>query len=236
MEREARQSKGQLEELTRTATDYASMLQRKESEINQLLSDLDALHREREVALKHASEFQTQVSALEEQLQAQTADRQRDSASRSKLQKELDDLRNIMAAKASEDTRRNEVHRSKEKELVALRAHAAKLAEELDEFRRTTTESQARLKMELEEANHARSSIEQAHKELVANQTENVKRREAAEATLSEVQRSSRALESELQLLRGRSVKMESDLAETTKAKEVRLLSFFYPLNLTVIA
>jgi chromosome segregation ATPase len=226
MEREARLMKNQLEELTRTATDYASMLKRKESDIGQLLADMDQIHLEHEAAQKHIAELQAQVATLEDQLEVQATDKQRDNAARHRLQKEIDELRNVMAAKASEDTRRTEVHRSREKELTNLRAQYAKLTEELDELRRTSTESQARLKLELDDANHNRVNLEQVQKELAANQAENIKRRESAEATLAEVQRVSRSMESEVRLLKERSSKLEAELAETVKGKEVGISSF----------
>jgi myosin protein heavy chain len=197
------------------------MLKRKETDIGQLLSDMDELHQEREAIQKQTAELHAHVSALEDQLETQAADKQRDTANRNRLQREIDELRNVMAAKASEDTRRGEVHRSREKELTTLRAQHAKLAEELDTIRRGNAESQARLKMELEEASLARSTLEQAYKELSATQADNIKRRETAEAGLVESQRIMRSMESEIRVIKERSSKLEADFAEAVKSKEV---------------
>jgi myosin protein heavy chain len=221
-DKELRTMKTQLEELTRTATDYTAMLKRKETEISQLLTNMDDLHVEREQSLKHTSELQAHTASLEEQLEVSTAERQREHAARNRLQKEIDDLRNVMAAKASEDTRKNEAHRSREKELTNLRAQHSKLGEQLEDVRRSNAESHARMKIELEEATHNRSALEQSQKELLAKQTDNLKRREAAEASLADSQRAQRSMESEIRVLKERSVKLEGELAETTKSKEVR--------------
>lgn len=221
LEKDAHQAKEQAAELARTATEYSQMLQKKESEMAELQTELQAMRSEHLAISKTISELEAQSQALQEALDNSTSERQRDKAARTKLQKEIDDLRNVMAAKASEDTRRSEVQRSKEKELVGLRAQTSKLQESLEEARRVSVETQSRLKIELEENQRRRENVEQAYKELEDHVTDNVEGRKKAEVGLAEAQKTVRSLESDVQSLRTKLVQTEGDLADATKAKEV---------------
>lgn len=55
-----------------------------------------------------------------------------------------------MQAKTSEETRRQEVERSREKELLDLRAQLSRLEKDLSDSRQSAIESQNRLKADLE--------------------------------------------------------------------------------------
>ncbi|KZS87343.1 hypothetical protein SISNIDRAFT_303444 [Sistotremastrum niveocremeum HHB9708] len=220
LEQDARKAKAQLAELTRTATDYSNMIQRKEAEIGERLEEIEALRREHDASEKQNVELQLQLDRLTEEYEMLREDQKRESAAKAKLQNEIDELRTIMAAKVSEDTRREEVQRSKEEELRGLRSRAASLQDELSETRRVVSEVQARSKAELDSAQRDFKALEQRYNTLVVAEKGNEQRRKALETSLAESEKAKRALESELQSLRTRNIDTERQVIEAGKAKE----------------
>ena len=224
LEEEARHAKDQLAELSRTATDYSGMVQKKEAEIASLVAELTTVKRERDSSAKQAIELQGQIDTVAKELAAIKGDRERDVQARRKLQEELDELRKLMAAKTSEETKRSEVERSKEHELAALRSQVSKMQDELSEVRRHGLETQNKLKVELEAAQRERAELGVAHGALSEKEKTASAKHQQLDASLSDAVRSKRVLESELQAVRTRQVDMENQLAEAIRSKEVGLL------------
>lgn len=159
MERDARQAKEQLAEMARTATEYSSMLQRKEDQIASIEGQLEVLSQDQDKALKEIMELQSDIDTLQAQLASEQQDLAHEHALRSKLEVELDELRTLLAAKTDEETKRNDVQRSKEAEIADLRGQLNRLQEEFSESRRTALESQSKLKLELEYVNREHKSL-----------------------------------------------------------------------------
>lgn len=208
--------------MARTATEYSSLIKRKEAEIARISADLEALSDERDLALKHITQLQGDIGALNAQLDAQKADSQRSSQSQARLQKELDELRALMQAKTSEETRRKEVEKSREKELLDLRSQLSRLESDLSNSRQTAIETQNRLKADLETALRENVSLQRDFQDLVENEQMNQSRRKQVETALADADKAKRSLESELQAAKTRQIDAESRYAETSKAKEVK--------------
>ncbi|KAG8951087.1 hypothetical protein FRC04_006746 [Tulasnella sp. 424] len=220
LEREVRQSKDQLGELARTATDYEGMVQKKEAEIDRLLHQVQVLKREGEAARKEISELQADIDTMNQELEAQASDHDRLSEGKTKLEAELDELRKSMAAKTSEETRRKEVERSLEQELATLRGQSSSLQAELAEARRTAAEAQNKLKVDLEALRAKHVELEKSYAEASTNVDRSKSRLSDVESNLISAEKAKRAAESELQVLRSRQIDLEDQLAEAMKSKE----------------
>ena len=140
-ENEARQAKAQLGELGRTATEYSTMIQKKEEQIVTLSDQLDGLKVEQMNASMEIVALRADIDILDGQLTTEKQDHAANIAVLEKLQTERDELRSLLAAKTSEATRRSEVEKSKEAELAELRSQSSKLHQELTDLRRTSAES-----------------------------------------------------------------------------------------------
>ncbi|KAF9519353.1 hypothetical protein BS47DRAFT_1337113 [Hydnum rufescens UP504] len=220
LEREARQAREQLADLARTATDYESIVQKKENELARLGSQILASHRDRDTALTHVTELQGHLDTLKDEVQAQELDRERGAQARAKLEAEIDELRTLLNAKASEDTRRSEAEKSQEQELSDLRARVAKAQLDLVDERRLAVEVQSKLKVDLETLQREHNSTVGINHDLQTRAKENEKGKIEAEQALQAVEKSKRAAEADLHTLRSKQLDLEGQLAETLKAKE----------------
>ncbi|KAG6914825.1 hypothetical protein DXG01_015126 [Tephrocybe rancida] len=219
-EQDARQAKEQLAEMARTATEYSTMIQKKEEQMHKLTAQLDSSKATNSKALKEIIELQSDIDTLVAELEAEKGDRVHDVAARKKLQEEVDQLRSLMDAKTSEESRRNEVEKRKEEELAALRTQAADLQRDLAETRRLGLEAQSKLKLELEYSVREHNTLLQSHKSLSECDSATQSQLSKTKAALSDLEKAKRSMDSELQSLRTRQHDYESQLAEATKAKE----------------
>jgi myosin protein heavy chain len=231
LEKEARQAKDQITELSRTATDYEAMLQRKESDIARLNGELAGIRREREDAVKQCAELEGEIDTLAKELDAQREDSERDSQSRNKLQNELDELRALMRAKASEDTQRAEAEKSREQEISVLRTQVSELGAELASVRRQATEAQNKLRVDLETVHREKDNLKKSLKDLKSVSSDHQAKLSDAEAALANAEKAKRATEAELQAMRTRQIETDNELEEIRKGKEVGFLCHSRPEN-----
>ncbi|KAJ4474099.1 nonmuscle myosin heavy chain b [Lentinula edodes] len=204
LELELRQAKEQVVEMDHTVTDYSSLIQKKDDRIAELLQELEQLAVEHQQASKEILELQSDLDTLAVELDAEKADRAQGDVSRARSQAELDELRTLLETKTSEETKRNEVEKSKDLELTNLRSQVVKMQQELTDTRHSALEIQGKLKVDLEQSARDLASLQGSYDNLVQQE-----------------KKGKRGLESELQSLR----------SQVQKAKEVsRLnLSFLYP-------
>jgi myosin heavy chain 9/10/11/14 len=212
-EKEARQTKEELAEVTRTATDYAAMIARKDAEVARLSADMASMRRERESALKQATELQAQTEQLNREVVAQKQENERTK----RLQAELDELRTAMDAKTSEDHKRSEVERSRELELADLRAQVSRASQELNDALKGAGESQAALRT----IKHERDELLAGKQLLVKRADEGERKASEMELLLGAAEKARRTAESELAALRMRQVDLDTQLADAVKGKEV---------------
>ena len=143
-----------------------------------------------------------------------------------KLQTEQDELRSLLAAKTSEATRRSEVEKSKEAELAELRSQSSKLHQELTDLRRTSAESQNKLKIELEQLSREHASLNSSHSSLLDRERIAQAQLTKAQGHLSELEKAKRSMESEMLSLRARQHEVQGELSEALRTKEVHMLVF----------
>jgi len=226
LEIDARLTKEQLAEMAHTANDYSNAIKKREEQMAELAKELDALKSERDAAQKATLELRNDVGTFVVELNAERNARSKEITLRSKLQEELDELRALMEAKTSEETRRNEVEKSKEEELSDLRSQVTKSNEALDDARRQTLEGQSKLKLELEYTMKEQASLQKSLDSLIEKERATQAQLSKSQAALNEIDKAKRAIESELQSLRVRQHDHDTQLAEATKQKEVRLYQF----------
>ena len=150
LEQEARQAKEHLAEMARTVTKYSALISRKETDIARVTADPDKVTTEKDQTLKQATDLHAQVETTKAQLDAQRQDNVRSVESQVRLQEVLDELRTLMQAKTSEEMRRKEVEKCKEKELIELRSQLSSPNKELTETRKASVEHLNKVKGNLE--------------------------------------------------------------------------------------
>ncbi|KAG8927012.1 hypothetical protein FRC02_008540 [Tulasnella sp. 418] len=220
LEDEVRQAKDQLNELARNASDYESMIQKKESDIVRITSELGTFRRQMEAARKANVELQAQMNTLTTELDGQKLEKDRTTRDRSKIQAELDELRSLMAAKTDEETKRNEVEKNKEAELATLRAQVDTLRKDLAEARRTAAEKQNTLQVDLDNLKVQYDAAQKSYQEAASNLKVHEERLSEVEAGYINAEKAKRMAESELQSVKSRQIDMDGQVAEATKAKE----------------
>lgn len=220
LEKEVRQSKEQIMELTRTAIDYANIIRKKEADINRLTKELTVSKEASESLAKQIAELQTQLAQSTSKLKAQAQDRERDNQIRIKLQIEIDELRSLIDAKTSEASKHADVERIKEQELTNLRKEADTLQGQLIEVRRVASEEQTRLKLEVDTLQSQLQSLERIRDGLSRSEIRLEEQRKAAETALIGVEKAKRSAELELQAIRIRQIEADNQLAEAIKSKE----------------
>jgi myosin protein heavy chain len=208
--------------MTRTVTQYSSMIATKDKDISKLEAALDAAQAERARSTEHSILLQAEIDTLAGDLEAQRNDQARSFEARQKLQEELDELRSVLAEKHSEDSRRSEVEKSMEVELADLRGQVARLQQDLSDARRQALEGQNRLKVVQETAAREQAAMHQAHQSLLEKERAAATRLQAAETAHGEAEKFKRSIEAELISLRTRYLDIDGQLSDAVKAKEVR--------------
>ncbi|CAG7850212.1 Myosin heavy chain, non-muscle AltName: Full=Myosin II; AltName: Full=Non-muscle MHC; AltName: Full=Zipper protein [Serendipita indica DSM 11827] len=220
LEEENRQINLQMSELSRTATEYSTMLQKKEAEISRLTSELFALKKERDQLSQQSSKLEHEIASVLGELEALKASQKGDMQARENLQHELDELRTMMAAKASEDSKLREVERSKEQELTSLRSQVNKLQRDVSEARSQASEAQSKLKSETESAQRQLRELERSQKSIKEQKSANEAKLAEVEASLADLAKSKRVAETELQAVRARQLDLDTQLEEAITEKE----------------
>ncbi|KAF5310181.1 hypothetical protein D9619_010457 [Psilocybe cf. subviscida] len=221
LENDARQAKAQLTELGRTTTDYSNMIKKKDEQISLLTEQLDALKLERDNASMEISQLHADLDTLDNQLTQEKQEHEADNDARRKLQTERDELRKLLATKTSEETRRSEVERSKEAELISLRTQCTKLQQELTDSRRSAVEIQNKLKVDLEQITREHTNLQSSHSSLSERERIAQAQLTRVQGHLAELERAKRSMDSELLSLRARQHDSESQLAEAQRDKTV---------------
>lgn len=221
MERDMRLTKDQVAELTRTATEYSSLISDKEAQVSRVSEELATSKQENRELSKKLIEANGAIANLTAELSTEQINRKRDDSSRAKLQTELDQLRKLVDAKASEETRRSEVEKSKELELSSLRSSVTTLQRELAEARRTVIEVENTLKVELDNAVREHSLMKSSYDTAVDKERRASTQLAEATSKLSELDKFKRGLDSELQSVRSRQLDLDSQLADAQRSREV---------------
>lgn len=208
--------------MTRTATEYSSIIQRKEDDIAKLSSEVAASKRERSQLQKDLIELRALAEKHQAELSVSKADTERTFSAKVKLQAELDDLRTLMETKTTEETRRREVEKSLEEELIDLRGQVAELQRQLKILRETALEKESQLSLEVEKLSGQYTQLEVTYSSLLERERISKENSAKAESAVALLEKAKRNLESELQALRSRHIDTDGQLAEAVRAKDVR--------------
>jgi myosin protein heavy chain len=228
LEERGRHAHQQLEEMARTATESSDVIRLKDGHIGSLSDQVSSMKKLHGEALTEILALQNDINTLETQLEAERGDRENETETRTKLQAELDELRTLMEAKTSEATRRDEVEKSKEQELADLRQQTQRLQHDLTEGRRQLLVTQKQLKLELDTAVREHASLQESYNSLSERERAAQLDLSKAQTALSELERTKRSMESELQSLQTRQNDTEHQLADARKSKEVTLFADIY--------
>jgi myosin protein heavy chain len=227
LENVARHAKEQLAELGRTTDEYSNMIQKKEDQISLLTKQLETLKEERKSFSAEIMELRADIDTLDSQLNAERHDHLNEIAFREKLQGERDEMRALLNTKTSEETRREEVERSKERELADLRSQTSQLHQELIDLRKTSLESQNKLKLDLEQSNREHISLQHSHRSLLDRERATQSQFTRTQTQLSELEKAKRAMESEFQSVKSRQNDIQSQLSDVLRVKEVYIDASF---------
>jgi myosin protein heavy chain len=197
------------------------MIQKKEDEISQLLSDVTGSADERSRLQKEVVELQAISGRQRAEIHASRIDLDRTVTAKTKLEGEMDELRAIMETKTSEDARRLEVEKSKEEELAELRRQSSELHTELSVLRQNSLNKESKLNTELDKIQRQYAQLDSTHNSLLERERSLKERASKAEAMVVGIEKAKRALESELQALRSRQIDADGRLVEISRAKEV---------------
>ncbi|KAI6026521.1 P-loop containing nucleoside triphosphate hydrolase protein [Pisolithus microcarpus] len=218
LERSGRHTKDQLAELTRTATEYTSIIQRKEEEAARLTSEVSASKRELAQLQKELIEHRALAEKHQAELSASKADAGRTLAAKAKLQMELDELRALMETKTTEETRRREAQKSMEQELVDLRDQSG-LSGQYKQIEATYSSLLERERMSKENSTKAEATVASLEKALRSRQID-------TDGQLSEALRAKESLERQLVSAQSKYNEIEDtalQLERDTRARERQL-------------
>lgn len=197
------------------------MIRKKEDQISLLTKQLETLKEEHNLSSTEIMELRADLDTLDAQLSAERLDHANEIAFREKLQGERDEMRALLDTKTSEETRREEVERSKERELADLRTQTSQLHQELTDLRRSSFESQNKLKLELEQSTREHISLQHSHRSLLDRERAAQSQLTKALSQLSELEKAKRTMESEFQSVKSRQNDVQSQLSEALRVKEV---------------
>jgi myosin protein heavy chain len=203
------------------------MIQKKEDQISFLTKQLEKLKEEHNSSSVEIMELRADIDTLDAQLGVERLDHANEVAFREKLQAERDEMRALLDTKTSEETRRDEVERSKERELADLRSQTSQLHLELTDLRRSSLESQNKLKLDLEQSTREHISLQHSHKSLLDRERAAQSQLTKAQSQLSELEKVKRAMESEFQSVKSRQSDIQSQLSDALRAKEVYSILLF---------
>ena len=171
------------------------------------------------------------IETLTSQLAARDKERSADASTRQRLEGELDDLRKVMAAKSSEDIKRQEADRSREAEMSRLREQVTSAQKALDEQVAQSQKLSEKLRVDFEGIASAYKNEQAEVKNLKGQIGLKEKEAQGAREEKERHEREARESADELQKARERIKGLEGELGGMTLARDVsqRVLAFLLP-------
>jgi myosin protein heavy chain len=147
-------------------------------------------------------------------------ERQKDTSARQKLESDLDGLRKVMAAKTSEDIKRQEVDKSREVEMTRLRSQVGQIQSELDAQRKKEQQLVSKVREEVE-------GLKQRHKTTDKELKAAMAELQDKEALLGQLQQTGlraeerqREADAELASVKAKLSTTEDKLQTTTRSRD----------------
>lgn len=216
-----RQAGVQQEELKEVIKRHEASMAAKVRDIANLENQRTTARKAQEASDQEKSALTFKIEALNQELSSRSNEIQKVQSERQRLEKDLDDLRKVMAAKSSEDIKRQEADKSRETEMGRLRDQVTRVQEELVAQQ---TKSQQGVNLIRQEVETLRQRHVATDKELKSARSDLA----AKEALLSTLQKSvtvaenaKRQVEADLSAVRDKLATTETKLQSTSKARDV---------------
>lgn len=142
---------------------------------------------------------------------------------RQKLEKELDDLRKVMAAKSSEDIKRQEADKSREAEMGRLREQVSSLKSELVTQQTKAQQGVNQIRQEVESLRQRHVATDKDLKTARADLATKEAKLASLQESVTAAENAKRLVEADLSAVRDKLATTETKLSSTSKARDVRL-------------
>ncbi|KAF8958407.1 myosin II heavy chain [Flammula alnicola] len=219
VENEARQAKAQLAELGRTATEYSTMIQKKEEQIALLDAQLEALKLERDNASMEILALRADIDTLDAQLVAEKQDHATDKASRDKLQGKGTNFALFLPPRPQKRHAGLKRRRAKRSSLPIYAVSAAN-SSRIDRPSPILLGKSEQTEMELEQITREHTSLQHSHTSLLDRERVAQAQLSKVQGHLSELEKAKRSMDSEMLSLRSRQHEGQSQLSDALRAKE----------------
>nr|XP_018264766.1 myosin heavy chain [Kwoniella dejecticola CBS 10117]OBR86924.1 myosin heavy chain [Kwoniella dejecticola CBS 10117] len=215
-----RRAKDSLEELQSTIKRHESALSSKQQELSNLQAQQARSQQAQEALEQAKTALQIKVDGLKAEILAKDKEKQSEILSRQKLEKELDDLRKIMAAKSSEDSKKQEADKSREQEMSRLRDQVSVLQKSLDEQREAAQQLANKLRVDVEGLKNSHTTAQRDLKAAQVALKEKEDKLAQMQLKINEVAESRRKDAKELEAVREQLSGTESRLQSTAQARD----------------
>lgn len=212
----------QQDDLSQVIKRNESTIASKQRELADLASQHTASVAKQQSADRAASILKVKLEALSADLAARDREKINDASARQELERELDDLRKVMAAKSSEDVKRQEADRSREVEMARLREQVATAQTSLETQREQSQVLSNKLRVDFE---GIMASYKAADKDLKAARVMlEAKEKElaAVQSRMDKADGEKRGIEVELKRVRDKVREVENNLRRVEVARDVR--------------
>ncbi|WRT65740.1 uncharacterized protein IL334_002688 [Kwoniella shivajii] len=215
-----RRAKIQLDELQSTIKRHESTISTKQRELFDLQSQHTKSINAQELSDQAQTALNVRIDGLKLEILAKDKERQSEISSRQKLEKELDDLREVMAAKSSEDSKKQEADRSREQEMSCLREQVSHLQKSLDDQRDAAQQLANKLRVDVEGLKSSHTSAQRDLKAAQSALREKEEKMITMQSRINEVEEKRRKDEKELEMIREKLSGTESRLQSTAQARD----------------
>lgn len=221
MSTDLRQARLQQDELKEVIKRHEATVAAKQRDIANLESQQTAAAKAQTASEQEKSALGYKIEALNQELSTRNTEKQKVVAERTKLEKELDDLRKVMAAKSSEDIKRQEADKSREAEMSRLRDQVASTQSELDAQRKKEQQLSAKVREEVEGLRQRHVATDKELKSARSNLKDKETQLSKLQQTVTVAENARRQVEAELATVRDKLASTETKLQTTSKARDV---------------
>jgi myosin protein heavy chain len=219
--REMKSKEERLTTMTTASAEYETMLKRKDADIADIRAELNATRAQLDDLKRKFRDADMLAETAKKDLQSSNDRNDKLAGNMTRVQQELDGLRKLMSAKQSEDAQRKEADRSREQELLSLRAQLDKAAQQERTLREDHNKASEGHKKELKNAQDQVAKQIALVSDLTAQLTAARDQLEKQTSLLSTTAKVTRGLEVDLAECRKRLITRDGELDVVVKAKEV---------------
>ncbi|WWC87933.1 uncharacterized protein L201_002833 [Kwoniella dendrophila CBS 6074] len=215
-----RSAKNQLEELQSVIKRHETAISAKQREITDLQARQTKSQKAQEESQQALTAMQVKIESLNTQIISKDKEKRSEISTRQKLEKELDDLRKVMAAKSSEDSRKQEADKSREQEMSRLRDQVSQLQRSLDDQVQAAQQLANKLRVDVESLKSSHTTAQRDLKAAQAALKDKEEKLAAMQVKINEVEEKRRKDLKELEIVREHLSGTESRLQSTAQARD----------------